>query len=87
MGDAVTLDGLRAWVIEFARLIEENRSYLTDLDSAIRLLYQFLLFEKIAQNLFFRPAPEDALPPLDRAIMERDAPVRRSSLFWEARFT
>jgi dihydroxyacetone kinase-like protein len=35
MGDAVTLDGLRAWVIEFARLIEENRSYLTELDSPI----------------------------------------------------
>lgn len=35
MTDAVTLDGLRAWVTEFARLIEENRSYLTDLDSAI----------------------------------------------------
>jgi dihydroxyacetone kinase-like protein len=35
MSDAVTLDGLRAWVSEFARLIEENRSYLTDLDSAI----------------------------------------------------
>jgi len=35
MGDAVTLDGLRAWVKEFARVIEENRSYLTDLDSAI----------------------------------------------------
>ena len=35
MGDAVTLDGLRAWVKEFARAVEENRSYLTDLDSAI----------------------------------------------------
>jgi dihydroxyacetone kinase-like protein len=33
--DAIPLASLRAWLVEFGRLMEENRSYLTDLDSAI----------------------------------------------------
>jgi dihydroxyacetone kinase-like protein len=32
---AIPLASLRAWLLEFGRLMEENRSYLTDLDSAI----------------------------------------------------
>jgi dihydroxyacetone kinase-like protein len=33
--NVVTLDGLRAWLHEFARLVGENKEYLTRLDSAI----------------------------------------------------
>ncbi len=32
---SVTLAQLRAWLQEFARVVEENKSYLTELDSAI----------------------------------------------------
>ena len=34
-GGTVTLDQLVAWLARFAKLMAENRSYLTDLDSAI----------------------------------------------------
>jgi dihydroxyacetone kinase-like protein len=33
--DVVPLASLRAWVVEFGRLMEENKAHLTDLDSAI----------------------------------------------------
>jgi dihydroxyacetone kinase-like protein len=33
--DAIPLENLRTWLVEFGRLMEENRSFLTDLDSAI----------------------------------------------------
>lgn len=33
--NVVTLDELQAWLREFARLVEENKEYLTQLDSAI----------------------------------------------------
>ena len=32
---AVTLDGLQAWLREFARLVADSKEYLTRLDSAI----------------------------------------------------
>ena len=35
MSDAVTLDGLHAWVREFAALIAANKEQLTQLDAAI----------------------------------------------------
>ena len=35
MSDAVTLDGLHAWVREFAALIAANKEHLTQLDAAI----------------------------------------------------
>lgn len=33
--EMVTVDGLRAWMVEFARIVGENKEHLTQLDSAI----------------------------------------------------
>jgi dihydroxyacetone kinase-like protein len=33
--EMVTVDGLRAWMFEFARIVAENKEHLTQLDSAI----------------------------------------------------